>query len=194
MSDKDTVIDDTLKVTADDTSVSDTDTNDNADDSVDESDDVEQLKQQNRKLFERAKKAEGFKFVDGKWVKPEKPATKEAPVAKPQVTKTEGDLSAKDIYSLIEAKVPQDDIDEVVKYAKFANISLGEALKSNIVKNILADKAEGRKVADATNTGTVKRGSSKISDEALLAKASKGDLPDDPMDLVTAKWKQKLAK
>ena len=74
MSDEDNVSVDTQNDTADDTQVSDTDTNDSTDDSANDSDDVEQLKKQNLRLFERAKKAEGFVKDDkGVWIKKQKP-------------------------------------------------------------------------------------------------------------------------
>lgn len=90
-----------------------------------------------------------------------------------------GDLGTKDLYALMEAKVAQDDIDDVVEYAKFKNITVQEALKSSVVKTLLSEKAEQRNVAEATNVGNSKRGSTKISDDVLLSKASKGELPED---------------
>lgn len=86
-----------------------------------------------------------------------------------------GDLSTKDLYALMDAKVPQDDIDEVRDYAKLKNMSISEALKSSFVKTLLSEKAEQRNVAQAANTGTTRR-SSKMSDEALLDAAKKGKL------------------
>lgn len=119
----------------------------------------------------RAEKAE--KKVKGVETKPE-----------PVETKTNApELSAKDLYAMMEAKIPQADIDDVLEYAKFKNIPVSEALSTSAVKAILAEKQESRSVADASNTGTVRRGSSKISDETLLAKASKGELPDNDDDL-----------
>lgn len=88
------------------------------------------------------------------------------------------DLSTKDLYALTEAKVPLDDIDEVTRYAKFENISVADALKSNVVKTILKDKAEMRLTAEAANTGPARRSSGKVSSETLLEKASKGEMPE----------------
>lgn len=98
--------------------------------------------------------------------------TKESP------KQTQGDLSSKDLYALMEAKVPQEDIDEVTEYAKFAKISVADALKNNVVKTILKEKAEMRNVAEATNTGTARRTTGKMSEDALLDKASKGEMPE----------------
>lgn len=112
-------------------------------------------------------------------------AEKKLKVSEPQPEKPKDtqDLSTKDVLVLVQANVPSDDIDEVVEYARFKNIPVSEALKSPTVKAILADRQENRTVAEATNTGTVRRGSSKISDEALLSKASKGELPESDEDL-----------
>ena len=83
----------------------------------------------------------------------------------------------------MEAKVPESDIEEVQEYANLKKISVSEALKSNVVKTILSDKAEQRNTANAANVGSSKRGSGKITDEALADKASKGEMPDSPEEI-----------
>jgi hypothetical protein len=101
-------------------------------------------------------------------------------------TKTEtnsSDLSTKDLYALIDAKVPESDIDEVREYAQLKKISIAEALKSTVVKSILSDNAEKRKSAEVSSTGSSKRSSGKISDAVLLEKAMKGELPDSQEDM-----------
>lgn len=112
---------------------------------------------------------------------------KQKPSESPKLT---GDLSTKDLYALMDAKVPEEDVEVVQKYAKLENISIGDALKSNIVKSILGDKAEQRKVASASNIGTTRR-SSKLSDDALLDSARKGKLgnlsDDDILRLASLK-------
>lgn len=105
------------------------------------------------------------------------------PAAKPAETTADTALSSKDLYALMQANVPEDDIDEVVEYAKLKKISVSEALKTNVVKTILNDKAEERKVARATNTGPSKRGTVKLSEDALIDKANKGDLPDSEEEM-----------
>lgn len=87
-------------------------------------------------------------------------------------------VSTRDLYALMEAKVPEEDISEVEDYAKFRKISISEALRTSTVKMLLAEKAEKRNVAMATNTGAARRSPSKISDDALLSKAQKGDMPE----------------
>lgn len=95
-----------------------------------------------------------------------------------------GGTSLKDQMALINAKVHEDDVDEVLDYAKFKKISISEALKSNVIKASLAEKAEQRATAEATNTSRSRGTSSKTTDEALLSKASKtGEIPDSEDDI-----------
>ncbi len=87
-------------------------------------------------------------------------------------------LSSKDTIALINAKVNEDDIEEVIEYAKFKKISVSEALKSSVIKASLTEREEQRNTANATSTGK-SRGAAKVSGEALLAKAQKtGEIPD----------------
>lgn len=136
----------------------------------------------NKQLFARAKKAEGFVLTDGKWVKPEavKPAD-----TKPDATisKDTSDISQTDLYTLIKADVAQEDIEQVVEYAKFKKITVAEALNDEVIKGILAGKAEARNVAEGTNTGGAPRGNARLSDQALLENAKKGIFPDSDEDM-----------
>lgn len=145
----------------------------NLDDEVTENeDDVEDLKKQIQTL--QAQK-------DHWRTKATKVA--EAPKETKSEDKSNSNLSTKDLYALMENKVSEEDIDEVVEYAQLKKISVSEALKSSVVKTILSEKAEQRNVALATNTGKTKAGSSKISDDVLLSKAMKGELPESPEDI-----------
>ena len=103
------------------------------------------------------------------------PASKSAPKA--------GELSTKDIYALMEAKVPEADIESVQEIAKLKGISVSEALKLSLTKQILSDEVEQRQTASAANVGGSKRGSGKIPDDVLLSSASKGNLPESDSDL-----------
>jgi len=101
--------------------------------------------------------------------------------------------STEDLYALMKADIPQEDIADVREYAQFKGISIAEALQTGAVRSILAEKVEQRTVASATNTGNSKRSSGKISDEALLANANSGKLPENDADLnrlVQLKMKQ----
>ena len=151
-------------------------------------DDVETLKEQNKKLFARAKKAEGFEFKDGKWVKPvvdKKPETKVEPSQ---------ELSAKDALLLAKANVDLEDVDEVIDFAKYRKITIAEALQNNTLRAILTDSQEKRKTALATQTsGTRKTTAPTI--EALTEKAQKGELSESEIDkLVELRMEAKLNK
>ena len=93
-------------------------------------------------------------------------------------------LTSKDTIALINAKVHEDDIDDIVEYAKFKKVSVSEALKSGVIKSTLAEKQEQRNTANATNTGKTRSGNAKLSGEALLEKAqSTGDVPESDADM-----------
>ena len=68
------------------------------------------------------------------------------------------DLSQNDLYTLIKHDVHEDDVNEVVEYAKLKNIGIKEALQSNVVKSILREQEETRKTADVSNTGNTRKG------------------------------------
>ena len=156
--------------------------NENADSQNGEGVDVEDLKtenekikSQNKQLFERAKKAEGFVLQDGKWVKP---TSNQKPEEKPETPKTPA-MELKDIRALQD--VHDDDVDELIEYAKFKGVSVAEIKKLPVIQAHLKVKAEERTTAQATNIG--KRGSitSKITGQSLLEKAYEtGETPGDP--------------
>jgi hypothetical protein len=101
-----------------------------------------------------------------------KTTSTQAPVAK------NDNLSTVDTIALMKADVDTEDISTVIEYANFKKISVADALKSAGLKAELAEKAEKRNVAQATNIGTTRRANSTMSDDVLLNKASKGELPD----------------
>ncbi len=140
---------------------------------------VQKILGQNRQLYARTKKAEGFEMRDGKWVKPEA-----APAPKPKAAiEDTSKFSQSDIIAIVKADVPDEDMGEVLEYAQLKRISIKDALNSSIVKGILAEKSEQRRVAEGTSTGTTKRGNSRVSDEALLENAKKGNMPENDADL-----------
>ena len=109
-------------------------------------------------------------------------SVKTAPVSK-EPSKADGELSTKDIYALMEAKVPEGDIEKVQDIAKLKGVSVSEALKLPLTKQILADESEQRNTASAANVGSSKRGSSKVSDSSLVSEADKGNMPENDADL-----------
>src|SRR3990167_6565943 len=146
------------------------------------------LKRTNQELYEREKKAKGFvRGSDGKWIKPEPKENKE------EKTETKSELNLKDIRALQD--VHDDDVDEVVEYAKFKGVSIAEAKKSPVIQAHLRTKEEERATAQATNTGGGKRTTSKNTPEAILERAESGQLPEDDEGikaLSEARLQQKL--
>lgn len=129
----------------------------------------------------RAQKAE--KLAKNYKIRAEK-AEKKTKGNKPQGSSQQSqNLSLKDSMALINAKVHEDDVDDVVKYAKFEKISVAQALKSPIVRTLLADKVEKRKTAQATHTGSARRTTTKATDDSILdAARTKGELPESEED------------
>lgn len=97
--------------------------------------------------------------------------------------KQESGVSTKDLYALSKANVAEEDISEIEEFAKFKRISISEALKSPTMKAILKEKEENRTVNNASNVGTTKRSSSKVSDDVLMDKASRLELPENDSDI-----------
>ena len=100
-----------------------------------------------------------------------------------QVSRKENDLSTMDIIALSKANLEQEDVAEVLEYAKFKGISVQEAIKSSVVKATILERNEMRNTALATNTGASRRSTSQVSDEALLSNAKKGIMPESDADM-----------
>lgn len=135
----------------------------------DEKVDVEALKKENETL-----KAQKEHWRNKATTKPEKVET----VAQPTNA-----LSQKDLLALVKADVPEDDVDEVLEYASFKKIPVAEALKTDVIKTLLSKKAEARNLANATNTGSSRKSNATASDDVLLSKANKGELPTNEDDI-----------
>lgn len=111
-----------------------------------------ELKEKNKMLFARAKKAEGFVLQDGKWVKPapkevEKvKETKEVQPTQEFITKNEyqeGILRTSKNYT-------DEDISVLNVIAKGKGVSLFQAEQDELFKTHLATKAEKERVAKAS--------------------------------------------
>jgi len=110
--------------------------------------------------------------------------------------KDEPEISIQDMHALRD--VHEEDIDEVLSYAKFKNITARDALKVDVIKTFIADRAEKRKTAQATNINTGRRGVTPNTGETMLSEAMKtGKLPstDEEMTKMTeARLKRKFSK
>ena len=122
----------------------------------------------------RAEKAEK-KAKEGKEVVPQTPT--------PKATESTNNLTDSDLLALMKSNVHEDDVDRVKSFAKSEGITVKDALKNDELKAILDIRAEKRTTAQVTHTGNSRRGSTKMSDEVLLDKASKGDLPESPEEI-----------
>lgn len=141
----------------------------------DEAVDSERIEKLTAKEIEHRKK---MSQVIGQKIKWREMANK-PPVSKPEVKdeKKSDDLTIKDAVLIQRANVEVEDIDEVVRWAKFNNQTIGQALSDDTLKTVLAKRAEVRKSAQATSTGTTKRVVTKVSDEEILKDAQNGKLP-----------------
>lgn len=113
-----------------------------------------------------------------------KKANKKEPTKEDIQKASNSELSQKELYTLMRNNVHEEDVDEVVEYAKLKNIPVDDALKSSVIKAILKDKEETRKTAEVSNTGTTRKSATSKDADTLVGKARKGDLPDSPEDMV----------
>lgn len=124
-----------------------------------------------------------------------KKATTGKTEAKPETkqTQTEQALSLKDSFALAKAGVEEDDIQDIADYATLKKVSISEALKSNYVKSLLAEKEEFRKSQEASTTPNVKRATPKVTDDVILDNARKGKLGESE-DEIRALFRARMKK
>ena len=88
--------------------------------------------------------------------------------------------------------MPEDDIEDIREYAFMKKISLKEALTSNFIKTLLANKEEERATAVAMHTGSSRRSTGKKSNDQILNDVEKGELPDDASLVVKARLQKRI--
>ena len=120
--------------------------------------------------FERLKKAEAD-------LKEAREKLKQAPTSENK----EEALSTKDVLYLAKADVHEDDVNEVLEWAKFKNISVSDAHKQ--LTATLQVRAEQRKSAETANISNVRRGPTTVTGDKLLENAKAGKLPDNDDDI-----------
>lgn len=105
-----------------------------------------------------------------------------APKAPPTAPSNQA-LSQTELLAVLKAGVEPEDLGEISDYAKLKGISVTEALKTTVVKTILSEKKQERDTANATAVKGSARGSAQLNDTALLAMASKGEMPESDADI-----------
>ena len=139
-----------------------------------------ELAQANRQLFERAKKAEGFVKLDGKWVKAVKAELKPEEKVVPQSKTGELDDNALD-YLDLKGVTESEDIKIIEDIVKKTGMTVRQALKDDYVVAKLETNKKAREVANATPSAT-KRGSGSSAqdvDSAITKFELTGELPAD---------------
>jgi len=159
-----------------------------SDDTTDEADERARKAEEvanNQKI--RAEKAESeLKALKAKQTETVTPTTTEE-----NPTPTNGVMGLKDIRALQD--VPDEDVDEVIEYAKFKGVPVAEAKTDPVVQNILSTRKEERASAEAANTKQTRRTNSKTSEEALLNAHATGNLKEEDMEAAArARIKQKM--
>lgn len=114
------------------------------------------LKEQNRHLFARAKRAEGFVLKDGKWIKKEKPIVVEK---KPEAKDTTTESLTREEAVMIAKGTDLEDLDQLKLVQKATGLSMKEAEKHPLYQGYIAQKrAEEKKKKSqlgASNGGRV---------------------------------------
>jgi len=128
-------------------------------------DDLDALKEKNRQLFARAKKAEGCVLKDGKWIKKEKPVVEK----KPDTNSTTAESLTREEVVLIAKGTDEEDLTQL----KFIQKGMGEgatlkqASESPLYQGYVANKAaEDRKrkgALGASNGGHASEAEEKLS-------------------------------
>jgi len=112
----------------------------------------------------------------------------------PMDSTAKSELSSKDLLSVMRANVHDDDLDEVIEFAKFKRISVSEAMNNDVVKTILSNNAEFRKTANTANTANARKGTQKVSGDTLTANLSKGQVPDTNEESEALFWARRGGK
>ena len=133
--------------------------------SAEEIEDLKKRAEASSQNFERLKKAEE--------------ELKKLKAAKPK--KEQEGLSNKDVLYLAKADIHEDDVDDVLDWAKFKGVTVKEAHEQ--LKDTLTVRDEQRKTAETTQVRGGQRGASAMKGEDILKRAEKGELPESDEDI-----------
>lgn len=162
---------------------------------LEDSDDVEALKDNNRKLFARAKKAEGFIKKDGQWVKKDQPKPK-AEAKKPEIVPDD------DFDKRMDERLNQRDLNalglsdemkkEVQTVAKVNNVSIQEALNLPYIKYRIQEIGDKKRIENAGAGGVA--GASITSENFDEVDPTKFDLRTKEGQDAKVQWEKEVSK
>jgi hypothetical protein len=140
----------------------------NLETTLEETDDVDVLKEKNRQLFARAKKAEGFVLKDGNWVKKVEQKLTEKPKENPPIIRLQDEDFQKKVGDTVIATLEKRDLDsldypeeikkEISDYAKFKGISVKQASKATHIVPLIEQYEKAKATDEATISRTNKTG------------------------------------
>lgn len=151
---------------------------------------AQEREEEKKKILDEAEKAK--ELANNYKIRAEK--AEKAEKKEPKDNAPKNGLSQTDIITLARADIHDDDIDEVLEYARFKKIGVKEALNSGVIKSFLAERKEERATAEATTTGNKRPGGKAITGNELLAQVEGGKYPESDEDiekLVDARFKSK---
>jgi len=140
------------------TSVSDT-----TSEGEENTEDLGALREQNKKLFARAKKAEAMLKVN-------KTEVKEEP--KPEKS------SVEDVFIINSLGLSQEEYNELTEFAERKKISKLEASKHPFMTSFLKTVREEKATAQATSVGSSRKGVPRMTDESIVEDFQRGKMPD----------------
>lgn len=110
-------------------------------------------------------------------------AEREAKKLKSEPVHSKPALSSADLLAVTNAKVHEDDIEKLERYAKAEKLSIKDALRDPEWQAIQALRDENRSMANAANISNVRAGHSTVSDDVLLKNANSGKLPESDLEI-----------
>lgn len=156
--------------------------------------------QENEKVEDNEELTKAQEVAKNQRIRAEKAEAELKKLKKPEPAKEEKETPKNDGMSLKDIRALQDvadeDVDEVLDFAKYKGISVAEAKASPVVQTLLKTRTEERATANASSTGNSKKGSKRNSGTELLKNFKQGKAPESDADiakLVEAEFRAKRA-
>jgi hypothetical protein len=137
----------------------------------------QQEEEERKRILEEAQKAK--ELAENYKIRAEKAESRTKEVKETP----KNDLTYLDTIALVKADVSDEDISDIMDYASIKKISVAEALKSSVVKSLLAERKEERQTAEVTSESAKRPGQTSRSASELLHDASTGQLPKSDEDI-----------